>query len=100
MTIYWKSEFGLSDNHALSDYFSFDADDAAFDEEFYCLTNLWREVIKQAFKDIQSGSRDALHWLQSNDFEQCCQLAHIEDPDSLREALLKKNRRRFERMAA
>jgi hypothetical protein len=100
MNNYWNSDFGLCDNQALSAYYSCDLGNQGFDEEFYALTNLWREVIKQAFKDIQGGSRDALYWLESKDFEKCCQLAHIDDPEVLREALLRKTRRRGERMAA
>jgi hypothetical protein len=61
---------------------------------FNALKTLWCEVILQAAKDIENGMEDAVFWLNSKDFIQCCQLAHIDDPQSLKRELLRRRRRR------
>ena len=100
MTTYWSPDHRDHDYHITDDCLALHAGEAAFDEEFIRLTNLWREVIRQAAKDVQNGSREAIFWLQSQDFILCCQLANLDDPDIFREALLKQARRRPVRLAA
>lgn len=100
MTGYWTNETRLIPDHALNDFADLASCESSFDEEFFRLTSLWREVIRQAFKDVQNGNREAIYWLQSKDFVECCQLANFDDPDILRDTLLRRIKPKPARMAA
>lgn len=100
MTAYWNNDTPLISDYVLNEFADLACCESSFDEEFFRLTSLWREVIMQAFKDVQSGNREAIYWLQSKDFVECCQLANFDDPDILRDTLLRRIKHKPGRMAA